>query len=212
MIIDDREIYRYLGLRGSKPDKRTAEAVNGVKAEVISSISPKSVYKEVDFKRLSDSELSADGVIFKSVKLVEHLRNSDRLLVFAATLGVEGDIILKKYMLSYPAKAVIAQAVLAAATECYCDEVCKKISRAEQKNGYYLRPRFSPGYSDFDLTEQKKIFSILDIYKRIGVSLSDSCLMSPSKSVTAFIGLSKDENCNFNLCKTCGKAYCDFRR
>ncbi len=212
MLIDDREIFRYLGLRGSMPDEKTAEIVNMVKAEVISAVSPKSVYKEVSYKKLSDSEFSADGVTFKSRKLLEHLRNSDRLIIFAATLGIEGDIILKKYMLSFPAKAVIAQAVLAAATECYCDEVCEKISQAEEKNGYYLRPRFSPGYSDFDLTEQKKIFSILPIYKRIGVSLSDNCLMSPSKSVTAFIGLSKYKNCSFNSCKTCTKTDCEFRR
>ena len=53
------------------------------------------------------------------------------------------------------------------------------------------RPRFSPGYGDVPLDAQRDIFSALDISKNLSVYLNDSLLMSPSKSVTAFVGIKK---------------------
>ena len=52
----------------------------------------------------------------------------------------------------------------------------------------FFKPRFSPGYGDLSLEVQKEIFSLLDCPRKIGVSLGDSLLMTPSKSVTAIIG------------------------
>ena len=81
-----------------------------------------------------------------------------------------------------------------------------------------IKPRFSPGYGDVPLEIQKDIVMLLDCAKRIGVSLNDSLLMSPSKSVTAFIGLQepsgkmdKREVKSTNKCAACAKTDCDFR-
>jgi 5-methyltetrahydrofolate--homocysteine methyltransferase len=57
--------------------------------------------------------------------------------------------------------------------------------------GESLRPRFSAGYGDLPLEYQKKIFDLLDPHTQIGLTLNDSYLMSPSKSVTALIGVEK---------------------
>ena len=54
-----------------------------------------------------------------------------------------------------------------------------------------LKPRFSPGFGDLSLENQKKIFSFLRCSQQIGLTLNDSLVMSPEKSVTAFIGLEK---------------------
>lgn len=54
----------------------------------------------------------------------------------------------------------------------------------------YTRPRFSPGYGDLPINMQKDIFAALDCPRKIGLSLNESLLMSPSKSVTAIIGVS----------------------
>ena len=74
-------------------------------------------------------------------------------------------------------------------------------------------PRFSPGYGDLPLTAQREMFRMLECEKRIGVYLNESLLMSPSKSVTAIVGLGgEDENCTRSTCRECGKADCAFRR
>lgn len=55
-----------------------------------------------------------------------------------------------------------------------------------------LRSRYSPGYFDLDITENKKLFELMDITKRIGLTITGTCQMVPSKSVTAFIGIEND--------------------
>lgn len=212
MNIETKEVLRYLGFRGHKPDEVTLKLINSAKIEIISSVQPKSIYREFNLKYISDSIISVDGVKFNSKKLRSHLKNSDRILLFAATLGLESDVMVRRYQNVDTARAAVMQAALAAAVESFCDDVCSDISREEAKKGYYLRPRFSPGYGDMALESQREFFSLLDCTKRIGLTLSDSCIMIPTKSVSAFIGLTKDKDCNFNSCGDCDNIDCEFRR
>ena len=62
-----------------------------------------------------------------------------------------------------------------------------------KKEGYYIRPRFSPGYGDFDIAHQDMILRMLDTAKKIGLTLTGGNMLTPSKSVTAVIGLSETE-------------------
>ena len=64
----------------------------------------------------------------------------------------------------------------------------------ELKETHVTRPRFSPGYGDFPLEFQKDIFNLLSPNKRIGLTLNNSLLMSPTKSVTAVVGIVDEEN------------------
>ena len=89
------------------------------------------------------------------------------------------------------ARAVVLQACAAAELEEYCDEQQKKISTELEKSGLYLRPRFSPGYGDFPIEFQEPIMRMLDCAKKIGLTMTDSYMMSPTKSVTAIIGIKK---------------------
>ena len=69
----------------------------------------------------------------------------------------------------------------------FCDDMKKEYSDCEHTS------RFSPGYGDFDIGFQKEIFKLLNCPKNIGLSLCDSFIMSPSKSVSAIIGLKTKE-------------------
>ena len=94
------------------------------------------------------------------------------------------------------------------------EEVNRKIRNEHTAEGLYLRPRFSPGYGDLPLTLQKDIIRILNTPKTIGVSLTDACLMVPSKSVTALIGVSGNESrCVMAGCEECSsRNTCVYRR
>ena len=74
-----------------------------------------------------------------------------------------------------------------------------------------LRPRFSPGYGDLPLELQKDVFRVLDCPRKIGLSLNESLLMSPSKSVTAIIGIGKGDVEAENKCSACEKTDCAYR-
>ena len=88
------------------------------------------------------------------------------------------------------AKAVVGQACAAAELEEYCDHCQRQIAREAERQGRYLRPRFSPGYGDFSIHCQDTLMRMLDCAKTIGLTLTAGGMMTPTKSVTAVIGMS----------------------
>ena len=79
--------------------------------------------------------------------------------------------------------------------------------RAElEEEHLYLRPRFSPGYGDFDICYQEPVVRMLNCAKTIGLTLTDSFMMTPTKSVTAVIGIStQKDRCPISGCEVCTK-------
>ena len=119
-----------------------------------------------------------------SKDLHKNLRNFSEIILFAASVGIGIDRLIARYSILSPSKALCFQAIGAERVEALCDKFNDEIKAQYRKTA----PRFSPGYGDLDLALQKEIFKALPMQK-IGVSLGDSLLMSPSKSVTAIIGI-----------------------
>lgn len=203
-----------MGYRANRPpDAQTLALLQETQAQLEAVLAPKSIYKEVTLHRISESETEVGGIVFQSRKLQTHLRDADRILLFAATLGTGADRLVRRFAAAdETAKAAAAQALGAAAIEGYCDEICAQIAEKEAKSGYYLRPRFSPGYGDLPLEAQRDFFRLFDITKRIGVTLTAQCMMLPTKSVTAFIGLAKTPSCATPRCETCPDSACAYRK
>lgn len=124
----------------------------------------------------------------KSASLSEHLRSCDSAVIFAATIGLSADRIISKYSKISPSHAVILDAVCTERIEALCDVFCEKLSHSHKTTR-----RFSAGYGDVPLEVQKDIFALLDCPKNIGLTLNDSLIMSPSKSVTAIVGINSKE-------------------
>ncbi len=124
-----------------------------------------------------------------SKDLSKNLAGCNKAIVFAATAGVGIDRLIGKYNRISAAKTVCFQALGSERVESLCYEFEKDIkNEMTEEKELLFKPRFSPGYGDLSLEFQKEIFRLLDCPKRIGVSLGESLLMSPSKSVTAIIG------------------------
>ena len=170
----EKEILRYAGCREADEGVRTL--LQSCIREVRGRLSYKVCYR-------IGSVTVVDGVcdfgIFRlpSKHLAENLSGCKEVLLFAATVGVELDRLIAKYGRISPAKALMLQAIGAERIEALCDRFCKDM---EMEIGAGLRPRFSPGYGDLPLGVQKDLFAVLDCGKRIGLSLNDSLLMSPS--------------------------------
>mgnify|MGYP002627448508 CR=1 FL=1 len=128
-----------------------------------------------------------------SESLARNLRGCSSLVLFAGTLGIEIDRFLAKYGRLSPAKALWFQAIGAAGIEALCDRFCEELPDLLPGSETRLRPRYSPGFGDFGLEYQPFIFAALDCQKTIGLTLTDSLLMSPTKSVTALIGIIDEE-------------------
>lgn len=162
------------------------------------------IEKKVDGVNLGFAEVTSED-------LKKNLDGCERIVLFAATVGIAIDRLIARYKRSSPAKALLLQAIGAERIEALCDVFNHEIADEKKREGLYTRPRFSPGYGDFSIAHQKKIFDVLDCPRKIGASLNESLLMSPSKSVTAIIGLSKHPSERISGCKAFQKN-CSYRR
>ncbi len=176
--IREREILRYANCKEADP--ATESLLREVLREVQDKLTYKVCYCELP---LTESGAVCDFGAFqlRSEHLAACLNGCRRAILFAATIGVEPDRLIARYGRVAPAKAVLLQAIGAERIEALCDLFCAAFPNA--------RPRFSPGYGDLPLAAQADLFRILDCERRIGLTLNDSLLMSPTKSVTAILGI-----------------------
>lgn len=214
--INIREIYRYLGYGINVPDDTVKSMVKEVLEELIKSINPKCIYKIYDSSVIGDKVVLHNTICFHSQNLADNLKTCCKVVLFAATLGIEADKLMQRYAVLNMAKGSIAQSCGAACIEAYCDlqqeKICSEISDIVGSK-LYLRPRFSPGYGDLALQNQELIFHELDCTKRIGLTLTDSLLMVPTKSVTAFIGLTQQPQGSLGTkCENCNNKDCNLRK
>lgn len=186
--VNKREIMRYMSSLGGGDE--ILELIDECLAEVREMLQYKVCYAVMSAEIDSDVISLPCGQV-ESKNLAKNLSGCDKAIIFAATIGVGIDRLISKYSRLSPTKALCFQAIGAERVEALCDEFCEKMKSEFEKSGEKLKPRFSPGYGDLPLETQKMIFSLLDCPKRIGVTLGDTLLMSPSKSVTAFVGITR---------------------
>ena len=157
--------------------------------------------------------MNIEGLEITSRNLAKNMKGCTQVVMLGATLGVEVDMLMKRYSLTEMSRTVVLQACAAAMLEEYLNNWQKSLKEEMTSQGYFLRPRFSPGYGDFSILHQKDILGMLDCAKKIGLTMTDSYMMSPTKSVTAIIGISTEkERCPISGCEACGKKDCAYRR
>ena len=209
---NEREILRYLGHRGQEIPENVEELIKECERELEQMASPRAMWKEYPLS-IHDHVLDMGFLQTKSKSLERNLRDCERVILFAATLGSRVDVLLHRYNMIQMSKAVVMQAASVAMLGTFCDEKHQELKSSYEAKGWYLRPRFSPGYGDFPLECQREIAPALEMGKRIGVNLTDTLLMMPSKSVTAVIGASRlPRNCTVQGCEVCAKRDCAYRR
>ena len=95
-----------------------------------------------------------------------------------------------------------------------CDMCEEEIKKNVAQDGFYTNFRYSPGYGDFPLEYQRRIVTLLGCDKTIGLTVTDSSLLIPQKSVTAIIGIFESEQkTKKKNCDTCRlKDKCKFSR
>lgn len=185
--VDRAEILRYASARGCD-DPALAALIDECLCEVEGVLCYKLCYCELPLAR-EDGEIGLGLIKSGSDTLKKAFSGCERALLFAATVGVGLDRLIARYGTLSPAKALCLQAIGTERVEALCDLFCRETSEALASDGRLLRPRVSPGYGDLPLELQREIFALLDPARRIGVTLNDSLLMSPSKSVTALAGI-----------------------
>lgn len=208
--VNRREVLRYAGIREETPE--LASLLDETYALAAPHLTGKVCWTQFPVTR-QQAVLDLGFTKTTSESLKRNLSGCDRIVVFAATLGLGLDRLIARYGYQSPSTALMLQAIGAERIEALCDHFCEQLRLEASQTGLHPVPRFSPGYGDFPLELQKDIFRVLDCSRKIGLTLNESLLMSPSKSVTAIVGFSPcagpdPQNC----CSQCSKTDCVYRR
>lgn len=173
-----------MGWKGGRPDAETLSLLERAEAAIAKEADPRVCYALLPIQK-DAGRMMLDGKEICSESLSRLLEGCDACIVFAATLGVSVDRAISIRALSSPAEALAMDAAANAYIEAVCDSFCEA-KTAEYGN---LTMRFSPGYGDLALEEQKFFLELLDTSRRIGLSLTAACMMAPVKSVSAIVGI-----------------------
>ena len=188
--IDRTEALRYAGVRGDAPE--ISALLDECISEAMAHLSYKLCYAYYPISR-DGGRLGLGFAEVCSDRLAAHLDGCHGVILLAATIGISFDRLVAKEIKVSPTKALLLDGLGAERIEALCDLFCLEEAEVLAKSGETLTNRFSAGYGDLSLDLQKSIFAALDCKKNIGLTLNDSLLMSPQKSVTAIIGIKKVE-------------------
>ncbi len=203
--IDRAEAFRYMGFEGSEPEKSFAERVDAVESELIKAAVPRFIWKAVSLSAGESGGFIAGNIVLTGQSVSEHFKGCTEAVLMAATLSSKGDIFIAKAQARSMTDALIADALASAGIE----QICNKAERIIGKElaGKYMTWRFSPGYGDLPLDLQEDFLDALDAQRKIGLTVTESSVLIPTKSVTAIIGISKNPLPK----KQRGCAFCNMR-
>ena len=180
------EILKYLGFRGQELTEEIAAQIRRCTDEVLAAATPRLTYRHAP---LEDGAVL--GVTFAGNDIPRMLEPCEEVVLFGATLGPGVERLMMRYEVVNAADSVIMDACASTAIENICNNFESDMRRTVEAEGRYLTDRFSPGYGDLPISEQPKFFALLDMTRRIGVSLTPTTIMVPRKSVTAIMGIAR---------------------
>lgn len=211
--IDIQEVLRYLGYKKNCEDRDLILEIELAILELKEIITERSIYKICALEKTEEKIILEQNLNLNGKDIYAHLKESEKAVLMAVTLGTEVDKKINYYSKIDLKKAVIFDACTSAIIEAYCDKVEEKIREIAQSEGYYITSRYSPGYGDFSLEVQPKIIDFLQAYKKIGLSATENFILLPRKSVTAIIGFTYlKENNKCKNCAGCNLQNCLYKR
>lgn len=197
-----------------RPDTHITESIDYVILQLEKLCTFSAGYRIVDTKSMTENKdgLYLENKFFNLDKIVtSKLRKSEKAAIFVCTIGPQmenwsGELMasgeaLLSYVVSTTASVVVDQAV---------DFLHDNVSRRMREQGLKITNRYSPGYCNWPVSEQHLLFSLLP-EKFCGVTLTESALMLPIKSISGIIGIGKSVKMKEYLCDTCGMKDCTYR-
>lgn len=154
---------------------------------------------------IGDMEFNTKSIVTR------HMDKSGLIAVFACTAGAEISRLASEYnKKGHTVHAYIADSLGSIVVERAMDLIHEKLKSSMEEKGLRITNRYSPGYCGWELKEQMKLFSLLPDHF-CSISLTDSMLMKPIKSVSGIIGIGKDVIYDQYTCNYCKDVNCLYR-
>ena len=212
--IDPGEILRLLGEQEGMIDVHTTGLVEKYITECLRISAPSGAFVLTEaLESLSAEEISIPGLVFDSGNIIHlMLRHSEKYALLVVTAGPEPENLARSlisegnYLDGY-----IVDLVASTFVDLAADQVQEQIRKLAHLGGLKITNRYSPGYCSWNVEEQQKLFSLFP-KGCCGITLSDSSLMNPMKSISAIIGLGTEVKYRDYTCEICPMKDCHFRR
>lgn len=212
-LIQKDEVLRYLGYRGGALDDETNSALDRAMDLVTRTASPRVAQATYPLTRREGLIVEGTSLVLEGEAVKGLLRESDRVILFCVTLGNEIEQLLRAWQVKDMAFATMLDACGSSGVEVLCDRLEQELTARHEAQGFYLTPRFSPGYEDMPISQQRALCDVLDTQRKIGVTLSAGCMLIPRKSVTALMGIAPCPQRRETRCEGCVLyETCRFRR
>lgn len=179
MELNIPEVLRYLGVTND-PEGLISQQLSGLAEKLQCRITPRIRWRCFPLSDDSPLQLPSSALVRKM------LADASHAAVMLVTLGAEFDIWVRREQARDMSRAVMLDALGSVYVEAACDQAEQDI--LTRFPGKFLTDRFSPGYGDFPLETQQLLMKLTGAGS-IGVTLTDSLLLNPQKSVTAVVGI-----------------------
>lgn len=176
-----QECIRYLGGKNIPITPEIESLLDNCEKKIFENAAVKYLYREIP----AESPLLHHG---KDIE--EHLKGCERAVIMCATLGAGIDRLIRISQITDMSEAVVIDSLASVAVEQVCNQVDMAV--ASLYPGKYLTFRFSCGYGDYPISLQGEFLRVLDAPRKIGLCTNKSFLLTPTKSVTAVIGISSN--------------------
>ena len=209
VTVEKSEVLRYLGHNDDlvKQEFKDYMAFFPDIEELITGIIKKDL-------NLNTVQFENTNLILKSKDISELLRDCDKCVLMCATLGFNIEKNIRRYSYNNLTKGIIIDACATTSIEEVCDLVQDSILDKVAKEEKSLTMRYSPGYGDLDISANRDILNVLDAHRKIGVTVTNTGIMIPRKSVVALIGITNEKIGKVKrTCENCSNRFnCEYRR
>lgn len=210
------EVLRYLGYQGQALSTELSERLDTVTQRCLSMARPRATIASFPVRPMTTEAIELEGCTLRltGCDITNHLADATEVVLFAATLGADIDRELRRFSLVDTLEQVLFDAVATAIIERTADAANARIRAYAAEQGFFTSWRFSPGYGDLPLTVQRDFLAALDATRQLGITLTPSNLMVPTKSVTAIVGIHPTPQPGLELsCSVCSLAeFCTIRQ
>jgi len=184
---------------------KESEEITKIKAQY-------SIFHDVKFNN-DNKSVEINNMVFDIKKIVfNQIKKSYSISIFLCTAGAEIGIRSRKAMQERDfLRGYIYDVIGSEAVEAAADLLQDDLEKAAASEGLKITNRYSPGYCDWNVAEQHKLFSLIP-ENFCGIRLSDSALMDPEKSVSGIIGIGENVKFNLYTCGLCDMKDCIYRK
>ena len=212
--IDRREIESTIGYRENKIPEHFSEFVGEIIKELPTRCIIRAGYRILEIKK-SDYRiggLTIADIFFKTDKIVTgQIKKSEWIVLFVCTIGSEMEKWSKQLLINGdPVMGYLVDMIASLTVESVTDYLHDYIGELMHKKGLKITNRYSPGYCNWPVSEQHLLFSLLPP-NFCGITLTESALMVPIKSISGIISVGHQVKRKEYICEKCGVKDCTYR-